>query len=379
MRRIPPLLALTALTAVLAPLPAAHAAAPAASSAKRCETGHQAVRKALDTLTSSGETPGVTVRVDDPRCGAWSAASGTADLATGRPMATGERARVGSISKSFTATVVLQLAAERRLSLDDTVDRWLPGVVRTPRYDGRRITIRSLLRHTSGLPDHTDDIPVSDDTRWRHYDPEQLVAIALKMDPPAKPWSYSSTNYILAAMIVRKVTGHGVEDESVRRVLRPLGLRDTYWPGDETSLRGAHPNGYVHDENGRWTDHTDQNMTFGGAAGAIVSTTRDLDTFFSALFAGRLLPPRELAEMRTTVAADPDRIWPGARYGLGLIQTPLTCGGTWTGHAGGVPGFGTVAGVGPGGRAVAVSLNADPDTLQAQNHMLDVVQAALCD
>ncbi|MFC5185777.1 serine hydrolase domain-containing protein [Actinomadura harenae] len=365
----------TGLATVLTPIAAQ--AAPAAPAAKTCPADHASVRKALDTLTSSGETPGVTVRVDDPRCGTWSAASGTADLATGRPMPTGERTRIGSVTKSFTATVVLQLAAEHRLSLDDTVDRWLPGLVRTPRYDGRRITIRSLLQHTSGLPDHSDAMP--DDVRWRHFDPEQLVAMALTMDPPDKTWTYSSTNFVLAAMIVRKATGHGIEDESTRRILRPLGMRDTYWPGDETAIRGPHPHGYVHDENGRWTDYTDQNLTYGGAAGALVSTTRDLDRFFTALFGGRLLPPRQLAEMRRTVPADPERIWPGARYGLGLIQTPLTCGGTWIGHAGGVAGFATVAGVGPGGRAVAVSLNADPDTLQAQNHMLDVVQAALCE
>ncbi|WP_084337736.1 serine hydrolase domain-containing protein [Actinomadura oligospora] len=372
--RIPPQLTLGAalLATVLAPLPAR--AAPAAAA---CPTDHPAVRKAIDTLTSSGEAPGVAVRVDDPRCGSWSAASGMADLATGRPMATGERTRIGSITKSFTATVVLQLAAEHRLSLDDTVDRWLPGLVRTPRYDGRRVTIRSLLQHTSGLPDYTDGL--SGDIRWRHFAPEELVALALRMDPPEKPWSYASTNYVLAGMIVRKATGRSVEDETVRRVLRPLGMRDTYWPGDRTSIRGPHPRGYVRDENGRWADHTDQNMTFGGAAGALVSTTRDLGRFYTALFGGRLLPPRQLAEMRSTVAADPDRIWAGARYGLGLIKTPLTCGGSWTGHAGGVPGFGTVAGVGPGGRAVAVSLNADPDSLQAQTHMLDVVQAALCD
>ncbi|MEV4259624.1 serine hydrolase domain-containing protein, partial [Spirillospora sp. NPDC049652] len=315
--RLPPLCA--AVLAVLAPLTVL-TPLPARAASAACVRDHPAVRRALDALTASNETPGVTVRIDDPRCGAWSAASGRADLATGRPMATGERTRVGSITKSLTATVVLLLAAEHRLSLDDTVDRWLPGLVRTPRYDGRRITIRSLLRHTSGLPDHTDGLP-ADPSRWRHFDPEQLVALALAMDPPGKPWSYSSTNYILAGMIVRKATGRGVEEESVRRVLRPLGMRDTYWPGDETSLRGPHPRGYVRDENGPWTDHTDQNMTFGGAAGALVSTTGDLDRFYGALLGGRLLPPRLLAEMRATVPADPERVWPGARYGLGLIQT----------------------------------------------------------
>ncbi|MCP2336333.1 serine hydrolase domain-containing protein [Actinomadura rupiterrae] len=372
--RFPPIItAGAAVLAVLTPAPAR--AAPAAAG---CSPDHSAVRKALDVLTSSGEAPGAAVRVDDPRCGAWSAASGRADLSTGRPMSTGERARIGSITKSFTATVVLRLAAEHRLSLDDTVDRWLPGLVRTARYDGRRITIRSLLRHTSGLPDHVDAIPDDGSARWRHYEPEQLVAMALKLDPPDAPWHYSSTNYVLAGMIVRKATGRSVEDETVRRILRPLGMRDTYWPGDETSIRGPHPRGYVH-QDGRWTDYTDLNTSFGGAAGALISTTRDVNRFYSALLCGRLLPPRLLAEMRTTVPADPERIWPGARYGLGLISTPLPCGGRWTGHAGGTPGFAAVGAVGPGGRAATVSLNADPDTLQAQNHMLDVVQTALCE
>ncbi|WP_279389310.1 serine hydrolase [Streptomyces sp. BK205] len=344
------------------------------------------MRQALRTLTGRDRIIGAVVLVRNTntpaRCGSWTESAGTADLGSGRPMNATDRLRAGSVTKTFTATVVLQLAAEHRLALDAPVDRYLPGVIRGNGYDGRHITVRQLLRHTSGLPDYLDapEWEQFERLRYRHFEPRELVARALDLPRPSGAWHYATTNYLLAGMIIREVTGHAPEVEITRRVIRPLGLRDTYWPGDEIRIRGPHSRSYFTAEDGRLVDGTAWNTTFGGVGGALVSSLDDLSRFINALFGGRLLPAAQLAEMRRTVAADPDRLWPGARYGLGLISSPLRCGGRWWGHAGTVPGgHRALTAVGPGGRTVAVALNEVPATLQAEEDFLDVVQTAFCE
>jgi D-alanyl-D-alanine carboxypeptidase len=292
-----------------------------------------------------------------------------------------DRLRVGSVTKTFTATVVLQLAAEHRIVLDAPVDRYLPGLIRRNGYDGRRITVRQLLRHTSGLPDYLDapEWEHVERMRYRRFEPRELVARALGLPRPRGEWHYATTNYLLAGLIIREVTGRSAEAEITRRVIRPLGLRDTYWPGDDPWIRGPHSRSYFTAGDGRLADGTAWNMTFGGVGGALVSTPGDLARFVTALFGGRLLPADRLAEVRRTVAADPDRLWPGARYGLGVIASPLRCGGLWWGHGGTVPGgHRALTAVGPGGRSVAVALTEVPATLRAEQHFLDVVGTALC-
>ncbi|MCG7203249.1 serine hydrolase domain-containing protein [Streptomyces arenae] len=372
-------LALSAAALVLTAAPPATARPSPSSPPGRCAAPAE-VRRALTELTSGDHITGASVLADGP-CGRWTAASGTADLRTGRPMNTTDRLRVGSVTKTFTATVVLQLAAEHRLSLDTSVDHYLPGLIDAHGYDGRRITVRQLLRHTSGLPDYLDapEWEHPERLRHRHFAPRELIERALELPRPEGTWHYATTNYLLLGLIVRQVTGHAPEAETSRRIIAPLGLRDTYWPGDETRIRGRYSHSYFTGEDGRRVDGTDWNTSFGGVGGALVSTQADLLRFATALFGGRLLPPRELTEMRRTVAADPDRLWPGARYGLGLISSPLTCGGVWWGHAGTVPGgHRALVAVGPGGRRVAVALDQVPDSLRAELDFQHLVDVSLC-
>lgn len=347
---------------------------------------HDELRKALRTLIERHGITGAAVLVSERTagapCGTWTETAGTADLSTGRHMNATDRLRAGSITKTFTATVVLQLAAEKRIALDAPIDRYLPGLVRRNGYDGRHITVRQLLRHTSGLPDYID-APEWEDmerVRYDHFEPRALVNRALDLPRPQGEWHYATTNYLLAGLIIREVTGRSPEAEITRRVLRPGGLRHTYWPGDTTRLRGPHSRSYFTARDGRLVDGTSWNTTFGGVGGALVSTPADLSRFITMLLGGRLLPADQLADMRRTVPADPDRLWPGARYGLGLIASPLPCGGLWWGHAGTVPGgHRALAAVGPDGRSVAVALNRVPDTLQAEQDFRAVVEAALCE
>ncbi|PWI20239.1 peptidase [Streptomyces sp. Act143] len=367
-------------------MPVAPAAArPAAAPRHTGCAPHDELRRALRTLIDRDRITGAAVLVTEHAagapCGSRAETAGTADLRTGRAMNATDRLRAGSVTKTFTATVVLQLAAEHRIVLDAPVDRYLPGLIRRNGHDGRRITVRQLLQHTSGLPDYLDapEWEHPESVRYRHFEPRELVARALDLPRPTSRWHYATTNYLLAGLIIREVTGHSPEKEVTRRVIRPLGLRDTYWPGDDTRLHGPHSHSYFTAEDGRLTDGTAWNTTFGGVGGALVSTPADLTRFVTALLDGRLLPAEQLAAMRRTVAADPDRLWPGARYGLGLIASPLRCGGQWWGHAGTVPGgHRALTAVGPGGRAVAVALNKVPDSLQAEQDFLATVETAFC-
>ncbi|MFC9683653.1 serine hydrolase domain-containing protein [Streptomyces sp. NPDC056948] len=365
------LLALLAGVAVAAPHPTAHAAT------RDCEAP-PGLQRALDELTGRHQLAGAAVEVVDPACGRWTSAAGKADLRTGRPMNAEDRLRIGSITKTFTAATVLQLADRGRLSLDASVEHYLPGLVQGNGYDGRDITVRELLQQTSGLPDHGDSLATADIDWLRHHQftPRELVKRALKLPPPKGTWHYSTTNYILAGLVIEKVTGRPAEKEISRRIIKPLKLRDTYWPGNSEHIRGRHSRSYFTTER---VDGTEWNTSAGGVGGALISTPRDVNKFFAALLNGRLLSGHGLAEMRHTVLGDPDRLGPEGRYGLGLITSPLSCGGRWTGHTGSVRGgHNNIAAVAPDGRQVTLVINEAPTTDATTTTLIAAVDTALC-
>lgn len=343
------------------------------------------LQDSVDAIHRTG-TVGVVARSTGPR-GERHATAGVADTATGRAPGVRDRFRIASTTKTFVATVMLQLVAEGRVSLDDSVERWLPGVVSGNGNDGRAVTVRQLLNHTSGLFNYTADFPAItsregfEADRYTTWTDEQLVNIAMRHAPDFEPgakWAYSNTNYILAGMIIEKATGRSWQQEVTRRVIRLLGLRDTRTPDAQSRIPGPHLRGYSNfGEPGPALDVTDFNPTAAGAAGAMISTTGDLSRFFSALLGGRLLHPAQLAEMKATVrAAELDPVWPGARYGLGLMEIPLSCGGVYYSHAGDLAGYTTRDGVSADGRrAVVVEATGDgaPDlsTDKAQNKLID--------
>jgi D-alanyl-D-alanine carboxypeptidase len=303
--------------------------------------------------------------------------------------------RIGSTSKTFTATVALQLVAEGRLALTDTVERWLPGVVRGNGHDGRRITVTDLLRQTSGLPDYDDSLPwVVDFTparfraeRFRVYQSRELVDLALRTPPrqlpdPERRWSYSNTNYVLARMVIEKVTGHSWEQEIHERVVEPLGLRHTYTAGGSAYLPAPRPTGYTRFPGA--AEATDTTVFTPLPDAPIISTTADVTTFLRALFGGRLLRPAELAAMKQTVEAREEwETTPGARYGLGISWRPVAgCArGVWS-HGGTMPGYVTEAAVtATGDRAVAVSTatwSFDEGQAAREEATRTLVDGALC-
>jgi D-alanyl-D-alanine carboxypeptidase len=298
------------------------------------------LRTLLNDVVSTG-VPGIIARVQDGR-EIRLAAAGVADLATGAALQPQARFRVGSISKTFVATVVLQLVGERRLALDEPVARWLPGLL----ADGNRITVRELLNHTSGLFDYTaDPTLLAGIVHNRVWDPTELVAIAERHPstfPPGSAWGYSSTNYIVAGLLVEAVTHHPLARELQQRIFGPLRLDDTSFPVATAYIRGDHAHGYVPTTfvptpGGKPFDVTAFNPSHAWAAGAIVSDAADLSRFYRDLMDGRLLPPRLLREMKTTVAenpADPTYF----RYGLGIERVQDPCGTNW-GHTGAIFGY----------------------------------------
>ncbi|MFF5212127.1 serine hydrolase domain-containing protein [Streptosporangium sp. NPDC000396] len=370
-------------------------ATPAASA--DTAPGHPAMQRALDAAVAEGGAPGMVAEVRDRR-GRWFGSAGVADTTTGRKRQQRERFRIGSTTKTFTATVVLQLVAERKLKLDDTVEKWLPGLVQGNGYDGSKITIRMLLNHSSGIFNYGNDEEffakgVGEawyEHRYDSYTPEQLVKIGLANAAgpyfdPGKGFGYSNTNYYLAAMIIEKATGKTYAQELHQRIIRPLGLTGTYLPGSEAKIRGTHPRHYStlfsQDPNPKIHNATEMNQSFAWAAGGIVSTTGDLQRFFSALLGGRLLPPAQQHEMfanpvDTSVNGKAHPWIPGTRYGLGVFTQKLSCGVAVWGNGGATYGSWTYAmGSRDGKHLLTSQVNGDWSGLSV---FTDVLDAEFC-
>ncbi|MFD7903568.1 serine hydrolase domain-containing protein [Kitasatospora sp. NPDC059747] len=351
-------------------------APPSASAAAAAR--QDAVQQALNTLVRHDGMPAALASVQDRNGRTRTYTAGVGDLTTGSKVPRDGQVRIGSNTKAFTAVVVLQLVGEGKIGLDASVDTYLPGLVRGDGIDGRRITVRQLLQHTSGLPDygiHLDD----DEIRNRYFEPRELLDIALRYKADAAPgttWGYSNTNYVLAGLIVQKVTGRPLAEEMDRRIIKRIGLRHTYFPAPgEMTIREPHPQGYHRNPaDGPLRDFTESDPSAGWAAGQLISTNSDLNRFFTALLAGHLLPADQLAEMRTTVPAGTS----GLRYGLGLTSRPLSCGGVYWGHGGDIAGYETRGGVTDDGRAANVAVTTIPTDEAATQHVKDAVDRALC-
>ena len=331
---------------------------------------HAATRQAIRAAVQDG-VPGVTATVRDGGT-TWSTTAGVGNLRTGKPRSADDRYRVGSITKAFVSTVLLQLEAEGRLSLDDTVEKWLPGVVQGNGNDGGEITVRQLLNHTSGIYNYTQDDDFgrayfTKDGFFQHrYDtktPADLVAIAMSHKPdfaPGTSWHYSNTNYVLAGMVVQQVTGRSYATEIRDRIINPLHLRATSLPGTKVTMPSPSSHAYsklAEETTGPTYDVTKLNPSIASSAGEMISSSADLDRFYGALLGGRLLPAKQLKEMQTTVPAGDS---PTTRYGLGISDIKLPCDVHLWGHDGGIHGSSSVVVAPPDGRhSLAFNFNGD--------------------
>ena len=318
-------------------------------------TSRPDVQRMVEYVRSEG-APGVVWLVHN-QPGTWRGATGAAVLKPRRKMRPGERFRVASVTKTFVATLVLQLVGEGRLGLNDSVERRLPGVLR----QGRRITLRQLLNHTSGLYDYLDDMRAQarlvGDVR-----PLETVAIAASRPlrfAPGTSWAYSNSGYQVLGLMIERATGKPLGQVLARRIFAPLDLRHTSFeppprlpgqvahgytsPGGQIPHAGDRPRDVTHmADDGTWAD------------GAIVSNVDDLARFYSALLRGKVLRRGLLHEMQRTVPIDF-----GAWAGLGLLRTRTPCGFAW-GHDGNMPGYLTlVLASKDGSRLVVMAANGD--------------------
>jgi D-alanyl-D-alanine carboxypeptidase len=298
-----------------------------------------------------------------------SAASGVANRNTGERARTDDRFRIGSITKTMVAVVVLQLVDEGKLHLDDSLQTWLGGLV-----SGRRITIRDLLAHTSGLADYVDESFVRLAPRWG---PRRLAKYAVRRPRLCIRdcgFAYASTNYVLLGWIVEKAGEATLDLQLRRRIFEPLGLRNTSF--SPSPLDGRYVHGYRASEHqGIVTrylaDVSGKSAAGAWAAGAVVSTADDVARFFSALLQGRLLPPRLLSAMRTS------NVEP-RRYGLGLAIFQTPCGKAW-GHTGNINGHLTAAwNTSDASRQVVMLGNAFPLSPDADATFRRTLESAFC-
>jgi D-alanyl-D-alanine carboxypeptidase len=315
------------------------------------------LQAALDRLTADG-VPGV-IAFQRQGNRVYRGTSGVRELATGKPIGVDDRFRIGSITKSFVSTVILQVAGERRLRLSDTVEHWLPDAVPS----GSSITVRQLLNHTSGLCDYTEDPrllePYADQPGY-FWAPLDLLALANShpaLFKPGSSWSYSNTNYVLLGLIIEAVTGHRASAEVKQRIVEPRQLRSTTFPLRTPRIAGSHTHGYLTNlppesgVPGGVLDTTTMSPSHAWTAGGMISTVSDLAHFHRALFTGRLLRPAQQRKLQSVV--------PGFDYGMGVARWNTACGTAW-GHAGSFPGYYSVSLTSPdGSRQSVLALNSN--------------------
>ncbi|WP_420118158.1 serine hydrolase domain-containing protein [Micromonospora sp.] len=326
----PGTLAVAAPSPVSAPSPASAGDRRGAAGCRPGTLDPTPVAQAIAGLPDADATS-AQVRITTPD-GCWTGTTGVRDLRSQAPVPPHARFRVGSVTKAFTAAMVLQLVAEGRIDLDASVQRLLPGLLPAG-YP--TVSVRQLLDHTSGLPSPRmpDGIEWQLAHRYDRWTPQQLVRLGLDNPREFEPGTkqhYTNMGYIVAGMIIEKVTGHPYATELDRRIARPLGLKDTYAPGDDPRIRGPHAHGYqAVDRDGRTelVDATTWSQTFTPASGNIISSLTDLDAFLTALFAGRVVPPAQLGTM-FTLPGVPDIGGGPARYSAGLTAFPLPDGET---------------------------------------------------
>jgi D-alanyl-D-alanine carboxypeptidase len=315
--------------------------------------------------------------------GTWRGSSGVHDLKTGRPADPAARFRAGSVTKVFTAAVALQLAREGRLDLDRSARSYLPELI--PASYGR-VTVRQLLDHTHGIP--APDFPGTTveeayANRFQVHDPEAMVRSATSKKPefaPGERQHYLNIGYTVTGLLIERVTHDSYERQVARRVLGPLGLRDTYFPGTNPRITGPHNHGYqtmrLDDGTTGLRDVSVWGSTDGWAAGDIISTTADLERFTGALFKGRVVRGPLLEEMFTLPDVTDFGTGEPAAYSVGLSMKVLGGREVW-GKTGGRWGYNAaIASTRDGSRTLVYGVNSTDAKGQGMNRTAESIMVA---
>lgn len=299
------------------------------------------LQRTLDEERARWNIPGAAAAVIIEGDGEWTGASGKGDLESGEAVTPETLFGIGSITKTFVAALVLDLAEEDLLSVDDKLSRWLPDYPRA-----EQITLRQLLNHTSGVPNFTESERFGRAqlerlfTRWT---PERTLTFAQGSDfDPGASWHYSNTNYILLGLVVETATGSTVAEELRRRILDPIELDSLLLQGVRQPVGGRWARAYGDFDQDGERDAAPSGVTLvpspsaataAWAAGAMVGTAADVARWGEALFSGRVLEPRSLREMQTVVSSG------ASDYGLGVGKGVAPSGHEMWGHSGEIGGY----------------------------------------
>jgi D-alanyl-D-alanine carboxypeptidase len=316
---------------------AARAADPEALSPEVQQALEAAVAKELKAYGGKEPIPGAVVGVWIPGKAPFMKAIGLSNISPKKPMALDDKFRVGSNTKTFVVTVLLQLVDEKKLSLDDPLSKFNLGV-KVP--NAENITVRQLCQMESGLLDvyHAPELDKMDITVNSKFTPQELVAIAVKNPPlfaPGAKWNYSNTNYLLLGLIIEAVTKNTVADEIKNRLIVPLELKNTSFPVTDPALPAPFSHGYALDKNSNWEDNTvslPPSLTW--AAGVMVSDMADMKRWVKDYVSGTTNSPATQKARLTCVPIGKE----GLSFGLGI-----GCSGGWFGYTGGIPGYNTGA------------------------------------
>ncbi|WP_407841459.1 serine hydrolase domain-containing protein [Streptomyces sp. DSM 116496] len=365
------------------PATAAHAATVPGSAAQApvqptAAPDLEALTQALRNTTAAG-APGAMARFTGPD-GVRTRVEGVRDRETGAAMDTRARFRIGSVTKTFSSVVLLQLVDEGKIELDRPVNAYLPGLL-----PDDRITVRHLLTHRSGLADYTNamfehTVPGFEAVRNKVFTYKELVGLSLaepRTTEPGVAYKYSNTNFVVVGMLIEKATGKPVAKEYERRIIKPLKLKHTSYVHPGTTIKGLHANGYLHpDEAGApLVDSTEQTVSWAQSAGAMISSAADLSTFMSSLLGGKLLRPGTLDAMLTVTPTDTTNT---RFYGLGLRRYDLSCGAQVYGHTGTVQGFYTYAFTTRDGKRSLSAMANTSNRGQANTALGGTLEAAFC-
>jgi len=273
-----------------------------------------------------------------------------------------DRFRIGSLAKTYVSVVTLQLVNEKKLGLDDSIEKYVPGMV----PNGAKITVRQLLDHTSGIPNYEEHpsymAPYRAGDVAHVTTPAQLISMGTSFGSwfaPGTSSRYSNTNYTLVGLIIEKVTGSTLGAQFDQRIFKPLKLESSSLP-TTPEITGPHAHGYFVMGPGGATDVSTFSPSIAWAGGGIISTTTDVTAFYRALLEGKLLPPELMKQMMTTVVDDQN----GVVYGLGIEQRTMSCGAAW-GHQGNFPGYAlyTYSSV-DAVKQMTLALNLDPNSME---------------
>jgi len=332
---------------VLASLVVAAFTAPATAMAAFTPAERAAMRQAMEDEMQVAGYPGIVAGFWSPGRGSFVAATGLAVRRPERALRVGDTFRIGSVTKTFTATVVLQLVERGKLRLDDRLERYVKGIPA-----GRRIAIRQLLNHTSGIPDTSNSVQ---DALYRdpthRFHPMRVIRNAVRQKrycAPGACWHYSNTNYQLLGIIARQITGRSMHKLYEDGVTRRLHLeRTSFEPGPTVPRPRAH--GYTRETaGGPLIDTTGWDFYWSWTAGSMTSTLADLKRYAPALGTGhRLLRPRtQRTRLRFVPTGTQD-----IQYGLGIMQYAGLLG-----HDGAVPGYDSLVLYAPTTKAIIVLL-----------------------